>query len=126
MKKILLILACVLGITCCSHREIAYPTTQNGTFRPNTSRIQAQNILYEACTKAGWQVLSKGNSQYKINYNHHGYEFTALIKYTTTNYSILFNRVNHDKGNIHVAYAVYEDNAAKLNRVIQKYSAKTR
>lgn len=126
MKKILLVLAFVLGITCCSHSKIAYPSPKKGAFRPKTGYTQAQSILYKACSMSGWRVLNKDKNRYKINYNHHGYEFIAIIQYTKTNYTISFNRIKHHNGNIHVAYGVYNDNAAKLNRTIQKYAARIR
>jgi len=122
MKKLLLILACVLGITCCTHREIAYPNTHKGTFRAYTSQLQAKNIIHEACTKAKWKILSENNSQFKVQGSRRGYEYTAIIKYTKTNYTILFNRIDQDNGNIHIAYAVYDDSAAKLKKTIQKYA----
>ena len=126
MKKILLVLCFILCVVACAHKELALPDTYNGVFRGNPTYTDAENMLYDACAKARWQVTSKSSGAMGINFDGKGFNFDALIQFTNTRYSIIFQRVNQDQGNTKEPYAVYKKYAAKLHKTIQKVSYNTR
>jgi hypothetical protein len=120
MKKIFLILCLALGVVACSSQELQMPADQYGVFRGSYSYDVAEAVLFDACTKAKWQVVENGQDFLVINFSHKGYDFDAEIQYDNNNYSIIFLGVNQDKGNLRKAYSVYTKYVTKLNKVIQK------
>lgn len=141
MKKLFLFLVCCLGVAACTSDEPSYyyysdtagasytyqsntPAPLSGVLSGNPSYNQAESIFFNACTKTRWTIVNKGGNVIKINFNNKGYNFDALIKFNQNQYTIQFERANQYKGNLKNAYAVYKKYADKLNRTIQKYSAK--
>ncbi|MBR6412537.1 MAG: hypothetical protein IKS41_05200 [Alphaproteobacteria bacterium] len=120
MKKIFFTICLAIWLAACGGRELPLPDTQNGVFRGNLTYAAAEEVLFDACTRASWQVINKGNNFITINLTHKGYSFDADIQYTNSHYAIIFRRLNQDRGSKKEAYAVYKKYAIKLNKVIQK------
>jgi len=94
--------------------------TRQGVFRGNLNYHGVESLLLDACSKAKWQVVNKGQNFLSINFDHKGYNFDAIIRFTNSKYSIVYQRMNGDRGNRVKAYEVYRKYADKLNAVIQK------
>ena len=120
MKKIFCIICLGLWLVACGGGELPLPDDQNGVFRGNLTYSEAEDVLFDACTRAKWQVVDKGQNYMTINLDHKGFSFDADIRYTNSKYAIIFKRVNEDRGSTKEAYAVYKKYAIKLNKTIQK------
>ena len=59
----------VLGITGCSHNELPLPEPESGMFRSGTTLKDVENILFDACSQAKWQIKEKGQNFMKIKLN---------------------------------------------------------
>ncbi len=120
MKKFLLVLCLALGLVGCAGKDLPTPQPETGLFRSGTSLKDVENILFDACSQAKWQIKEKGQNFMRINLDWRDCNFDAIIEYTNTRYSINFDRINRDKGKLKDSYAQYKKYALKLNRTIQK------
>ena len=94
--------------------------TQQGMLRGSLTYTGVENLLTDACMKSKWRVVNKGKNFMTINFDHKGINFDATLRFTNSKYSIVYKKMNQDRGDRVKAYAVYKKYVDKLNKTIQK------
>ena len=117
MRKFLLFILLSLGIAACSTPLPPGPTT--GAFPSGTTIKDAEEILFDACARAKWQITDQENGVMGIVLDHKGYHFVADIAYTARGYSIRFVEAEDPSKKV---YSIYDRYAKKLAKTIQKTS----
>ena len=124
MKKILFAILCLFFA---GHQVLAQDLSQPimGTLPRGVTVDDAEDVLTNICTSNGWNVVGRSNGKLKIAHFQKGYDFHAVITYDAKHYKIEMDKDDASSSDWNAAkrYKLFNKNAIKLSRAIQKYGA---
>lgn len=126
MKKLLLSLFLGTALVCaaCSGTPVPPVQVQGAVFQQNSAQ-DVERILYQAVTRSKWQVRNREPGAFIIAFSHKGYVFQARVTYSATQYAISFVNSTGSTRNAKDVAVYYNKQITKLDRVIQKYFARS-